>query len=445
MSTAMKQMTEVAEKLVAYGRKGGAAEIEVGIRTSNDFSVQVFNGELEKLTEAGSKNLAIRVFVEGKQATAASSDFSPETLHRLVDNAITRARLGGSDPFAGLPEAEKLSNGEGQLKLYDPLVLTLAPEKKIAIARELEAIGLKDKRIRKSTGASFDSGESLIVLVNSKGFSGAYRRTGVSCGVGFEAGSGDNLQQDYWFDGGISLAGLMPVEAIAKKAVERTARMIGARKVETQNVTLVTDPQMSGRLLGFLSQCIAGASVARRQTFLAEKVGQRIGNEQVNIVDDGLIPSGRRSRPFDSEGVPCRRSTFVDKGILQGFVLNTYFARKLKMSSTGHAGGLTNFYWEPGTSTPESIVKSVDKGLLLTGVMGQGTVPTTGDISLGASGLWIEKGEIVFPVAEITISGNLADLLMNVEMVGNDVDLAHGINAPTIKFKQISVGGTAKA
>lgn len=443
MSTAT-QMTELAEKLVAYGRNRGATEIEVGIDTSSNFSARVFNGAVEKLTEAGSKELALRVLVDGKQANAASSDFNPETLNRLVDNAIARARMGGSDAFAGLPQAQKPSMGEAELKLFDPAVLALAPEKKIALAKELEAIGLKDTRIRKSMGASFNSGENSTILANSKGFSGAYRRTFASCGVGFEAGEGDNLQQNYWADGGVSLTGLMPVEAIAKKAVERTARMIGARKVDTQNVTLVTDPQMSARLLGFLSQCLAGSAVSRRQTFLAEKLGQRIGNDLVTIIDDGLMPGGRGSRPFDAEGVPTRKTTFVDKGMLKGFVLNTYYARKLKMASTGHAGGLTNFYWAPGTSTPEEIIKSVDTGLLLTGVMGQGTVPTTGDISLGASGLWIEKGQIAYPVAEITISGNLADLLMNVEMVGNDVDLAHGINAPTLKFKQISVGGKAK-
>jgi len=444
MSAVTKQtnLNELAEALVAYGRKKGASEMEVTIGDSREFGVKVFNGEVESLTESGSKGLALRVFVDGKKANASSSDFTPDTLHRMVDNAITRARLGGKDALAGLPEPERIMVKEGDLKLYDPAVLAMAPEKKIAFARELESIGLQDKRIKKSTGSGFGTNESALILVNSKGFSGSYRKTSVSAGVSFMAGEGDNLQQDGWGDGSINLAGLWPAERIAKLAAERTARLIGSRKVATQKVPLVVDPQMAASLLGFLAQCIGGGAVTRRQTYLADKLGQRIGNDLVTIIDDALMPGQVASRPFDSEGVASKKHTFVEQGVLKGFTLNTYFGRKLKMPSTGHAGGLTNFYWAAGKSTPEEIIKSVDDGLYLTGIMGQGTVPTTGDISLGAIGLWIEKGAIAYPVSEITISGNLADLLMNVEMVGNDLDIRQGISAPTLKFKEITVGGT---
>ena len=442
MSAVTKQpnLQELAESLVAYGRKQGASEMEISIGTGSEFSVKVFNGEVESLTESGSKSLNMRVFVDGKKANASSSDFTLSTLHSMVDNAITRARLGGKDAFAGLPDNEPVAKGD--LKLFDPAVLAMEPEKKIAFARELEAIGLKDKRIKKSSGASFGTYEGTSILVNSKGFSNSYRKSSASAGVSFMAGEGDNLQQDGWYDGSIHLNGLWSAERIAKMAAERTARLVGSRKVETQKVPLIVDPQMAAMLLGFLSQCISGSSVTRRQTYLADKLGQKIGNELVTIIDDPLMPGQVASRPFDSEGVASKKHTFVDQGVLKGFVLNTYFGRKLKMPSTGHAGGLTNFYWAAGKSTPEEIIKSVDKGLYLTGVMGQGTVPTTGDISLGAVGLWIEKGAIAFPVSEITIAGNLADLLMNVEMVGNDLEIRQGISAPTLKFKEITVGGT---
>ncbi len=441
-TTQQPNLKELAESLVAYGRKQGATEMEVTIGESRDFSVKVFNGEVESLTESGSKGLNMRVFVDGKKANASSSDFTPATLHRLVDNAIARARMGGQDAFAGLPEPERIAVKEGDLRLFDPAVVAMEPEKKIAFARDMEAIGLKDRRIKKSSGASFDTSEGSRILVNSKGFSGSYRKTSANAGVSFMAGEGDNLQQDAWYDGSISLEGLWSAERIAKLAAERTARLIGSRKVETQRVPLVLDPQMAGMLLGFLAQCIGGGAVTRRQSFLADKLGQRIGNELVTVIDDPLMPGQVASRPFDMEGVASKKHTFVERGVLKGFTLNTYFGRKLKLPSTGHAGGLTNFHWANGKSTPGEILKSVDKGLYLTGVMGQGTVPTTGDISLGAVGLWIEKGAIAFPVSEITISGNLADLLMNVEMVGNDLDIRQGISAPTLKFKEITVGGT---
>lgn len=445
MSAKSQNLTQLAESLVNYGRKQGATEIQVRIGESRDFEARVFNGSVEQLTESGSRGLNLRVFVDGRKANASSSDLSEETLHRLMDNAIARARMGGMDAFAGLPDAGRIEASEAALQMHDPAILAMAPEKKIAFARELERIGLADKRVKKSAGSGFSTGEDTLVLVNSKGFSGSYRKTTVNCGVSFGAGEGDNLQEEGWYESSTRLDRLPSPEAIAKIAVDRTVRMIGARKVETQNVPMVTDPQMSARLMGFLAQCIGGASVSRRQTFLAEKLGQRIGNDLVTLVDDPLMPGGIASRPFDAEGVPSRRTAFVEKGVLKSFILDTYYGRRLKMASTGHAGGLTNFHWLPGTSTPEAIIKSIDSGLLLTGVMGQGTVPTTGDISLGASGLWIEKGAIAYPVAEITISGNLADLLMNVEMVGNDLHPRRGMSAPTLKFKQISVGGKAKA
>lgn len=444
MSASTRNLTELAEALVAYGRKRGASEIEVSIGGSRDFNVSVFDGTVENLTESGSKALQLRVFVDGKKANAASSDLAPETLHRLVDNAIARARMSGQDAFAGLPDPVQPTASGESLQLYDPAVLEMAPERKIAFAREMEAIGLKDRRIRKTGGTSFGTSENTLVLVNSRGFSGSYRKTSVGAGATFMAGQGDNLQQESWFDSSITLAGLWTAERIARMAAERTARMIGSRKVETQKVPLVTDPQMSAQLLGFLAECIAGSAVSRRQTYLADRLGQRIGNGLVNIIDDPLMPGRVGSQPFDGEGVASRRTPFVEGGILKGFVLNTYYARKLGMKSTGHAGGLTNFYWAAGRSTPEEILRSVDRGLLLTGVMGQGTVATTGDISLGAVGLWIEKGTVAYPVAEITISGNLADLLMNVEMVGSDLDIRRGVSAPTLKFKEISVGGTVK-
>ncbi len=446
MSTNQENLKALAEGLVAYGRRQGASDIEVTVVETSRFNVNVREQNVERLTEAGTKDLGLRVFVEGKLATAGSQDLEESTLHRLVDNAIARARLGGLDPFAGLPELEPIQASADALKVYDPAVLNLSPESKIAAAMKVESIGLADIRIKKSTGSSYTSVLGSWHLANSKGFSGFFRRTTIACGVGFQAGEGDNLLEDGWFEASTSAAGLPPPEAIACKAVERVTRLIGARKVETQNVPVVFEPPVTaGLLLGFLAQCLVGASIDRRQSFLLDKLGQKIGSDLVTIFDDGLLPGGRGTSPFDGEGVPTRKTLVMDKGLLKSYLLNTYYGRKLKMASTGNAGGVTNFYMAKGSSKPADIIKSVDKGLLLTGTIGFGRVPTTGDISTGAFGLWIEKGEVAFPVAEITISGNLADVLKGVEMVGDDLELNDTIAGPTVKVAQMSIGGKGTA
>jgi len=446
MSTNQVSLKALAENLVAYGRRQGASEIEVTVAEISRFSVNVREQNVERLTQAGNMDLSLRVFVGGKLATAGSQDLAEATLHRVVDNAIARARLGGADPFAGLPEALPIRVSDDELKVFDPAVLELSPESKIASAMKVEAVGLADKRIKASTGSTFTSVVGSWHLANSKGFSGSFRRTTVACGVGFQAGQGDNLLQDQWYEGATSVAGLPTPETIGRKAAERVTRLIGARKIESQNVPVVFEPPVtSDLLLGLLVLCVLGPSIDRRQSFLVDKLGQKIASDLVTIYDDGLLPGGRGTSAFDAEGVPSRKTLVVDKGVLKSYLLNTYYGRKLKMASTGNADWVTNFYMAKGSSKPADIIKSVDKGLLLTGTIGFGRVPTTGDISTGAIGLWIEKGEVAFPVAEITISGNLADVLKGVEMVGDDLELNDTIVGPTVKVAQMSIGGKGAA
>jgi PmbA protein len=296
-----------------------------------------------------------------------------------------------------------------------------------------------------SLGSRFITNVGTRTLVNSKGFAGSYDGTVVYSVVILQAGEGDNLFQDYWFEGGTQLARLPEPEKVAKIAAERVTRLIGARKVETQTVPVVVEPRVTADLLlGMLAGCVNGQSIARRQSFLADKLGEKIGSDLVTVVDDGLLPGGISTQPFDSEGVPCRKTTLFDKGVLKTYLLDTYYGRKLKLASTGNADGTTNFYLAGGKSSPEQIIKSVEKGLLLTGTIGLGTDVTTGDISMGAFGLWIEKGEVAFPVAEITISANLADILKGIEMVGNDLRFLDGTNGPTVKVAEMTIGGTAK-
>lgn len=431
----------LARSLVAYGTRKGASEIEVSIAEGTESRLAVLDREIDQLTESVFKNLNLRVYVDGKAATASSSDFSTETLERLVDNAIARARLGGQDPFAGLPDAEPIRVKAEELGIFDAAVPEMTAEQRIAYARTAEAAGLADRRVKKSSGAACNTFSWRTALANSKGFSGSYRRSLVNAWAGFQSGEGDNLFEDNWGDSSTHLADLKPAEEIGKKAAERVVRLLGGRAVESQVVPVVFDPQMSAWLLGFLGNCLAGATVARRASFLTDKLGTAVGGPLVNIVDDGLLAGGRATVPFDGEGVPSRRTPVFEKGVLKSYLVDTYWGRKLKHPATGSDGGTTNFLWQAGTSSPEEIIRSVDKGLYFTRFLGLGTEPTTGDISVGAFGLWIEKGVLAFPVSGITVSANLGTMLQNVEMVGNDLELRDTVCAPTIRFGGITVGG----
>jgi PmbA protein len=325
MST--QNLLHLAEELVAFGRKNGASQAEVLIREGSEFSVDVREGEIEKLTEAGSKGLSLRVFVDGKMARASSSDFSQQTLHHLMTNAVERAKLSSADPLAGLPEKEALTVDSASLKLSDPAVSELTPEKKIAAARDTEAICLADKRVKKSFGAGYRTNLGTVHLANSNGFSGSYKRTNCSCSVYLQAGDGENLFDEGWGDESHSLSNLESPEEIAKKAINRVTRLIGGRKVETQNVPVVLEPPMTSSLLSFFFSCVNGNSVYLKQSFLAGKVGTKIGSDLVTISDDGLLPGGIGTRPFDAEGVPTRKTVVVEKGILKSYLTDTYAAR----------------------------------------------------------------------------------------------------------------------
>jgi PmbA protein len=441
MKKSNEKLLRLAVDLVAYGRKKGADQVEISIGDGNEFTVDVRQGEIEKLVEAGSKGLSLKVILDQRVATASSSDFSQETLYHIIDNAIVRAKVSNPDPFAGLPEKEAIQADPDGLKMYDEKIVSMAPEKKIAAAKKCESICLTDKRIKKSYGASFGTFVGSTYLANSNGFSGSYSQTTCSCGVYLQAGEGDNLFDEGKGDYSRNLDGLMEPEAIAKEAVHRVTRLIGAKKVKTQNVPLVLESQMTEDLLGFLYNCINGNSVYLKQTFLADKLGQKIAGDLITIIDDGLMLGVPGAKPFDSEGVPVRKNMVIEKGILKNYLMDTYAGRKLKMKSTGNASGPNNFYLKAGKHSPEEIIKSVKNGMLLTGTIGQGLVPTTGDISRGAFGMWIENGEITYPVAEITISGNLGEILNNIKMVGNDLKFKRSINGPTVLVEGITIGG----
>jgi len=440
-------LRDLAEALVTFARKCGADEAEVSVVDGYEFNVDVRKGRIETLIEAGSRSAGVRVIKDKRTAYASSSDLDMATLKRLVRGAVRRAEFGSPDEFAALAPLSKEPVDAAALKLYDPAIAGLDSATKIALARETERAALRDKRITNSYGATFGSNEIRSVLALTNGFIGEYQQTYCGLGVGLQAGDTDNRVEDSWSSSKRHFKELETPEEIARKAVERTVRQLKPRKIKTQNVPVIFEPTQTAWLMGFLFGCVTGTAVYQKSTFLAGKLGQKIGNERVTVIDDALMPGALGSHPFDSDGLPCRKTVVVKKGILKSYLCNIYAARKLGLASTGSAdgGGVGpgNFYLEPGPAAvaQKDIIAGTKKGLLLIRTLGHGLNAVTGDISRGAFGLWIEDGAIAYPVSEITISGNLGRVLESIEAVGTDLEFHSAVTGPTVKVAELTVGG----
>ncbi len=436
----------LAERLVELGRRAGADEVEVAVGEGTEFNVDVRLGRVENLVEAGSRVLGLRVIKDKRTAFASTSDLTWSTLRRLVRNAVRRAELASRDEFAGLAPLSATRVDPLALDLHDPEIRTLDAAAKVRLALTTERIARADKRITNSHGASFITNESRTLLVNSNGFRGAYDQTYCGLGVSLQAGGTDDRVEDSWSSSKRRYRDLASPEEIARMAVARTVRQLNPRKVATQRVPVIFEPTQTAWLMGFLFSCVSGVAVYQRASFLADRLGQRVGNERVTVIDDALLPGGLGSRPFDSDGLPSGRHVVVDRGMLQKYLCNIYAARKLGLPSTGSADGTgvspANFFFQPGTRTAREIIASTRKGFLLVRTLGHGLNPTTGDISRGAFGLWIENGEIAYPVSEVTISGNLGELLEAVEEVGNDLEFHGAVAGPTLKVAEMTVAGS---
>jgi PmbA protein len=435
----------LAEKLVTFGRSQGADEIEVTIADGLEFSVDVRLGKIESMLEAGSRYLGFRLVKDSKTASATSSDLNMETLERLVKNAIHRASLANPDKYAGIPEPTERTFDTSSLKIFDPDIMELVPQQKISLAVETEKIALADKRITNSHGANFEAKEVSSVLANSHGFIHQYKESFCSLSLGVQAGGTDEKVEDYWASASRHLCDLDPPEKVAQKAVERTVRQLNPRKIKTQAVPVIFEPTMTSWLLSFLFACVSGTAVYQSLSFLSDKFGEKIGDENISVYDDGRIPGKLGTRPYDSEGVPTGKHCVIERGKLKNFLCNTYSGKKLALPSTGNADGAgvgpNNFFLRPGDKSPEDIIKKTEKGLILIRTIGHGLNPVTGDISRGAFGLWVEKGEIAYPVSEITIAGNLGTILNQIEDIGNDLEFRSTICGPTLKIEELTVAG----
>ena len=445
-------LKEIAVDVVERAMKAGATAADAIARDGNEFSTLVRLGEVETLKESGARALGLRVFVGKRVAATHTSDFSREGVERLVSSAITLAKATSEDSVAGLPDAASLGSLTQNLDLYYDDVYSLSTADRIDYARRAEAAALAvDARITNSDGGSFEAATGYKVLANSLAFVGEYRRSYCSVSaVPIAQADGSAMQRDYWYSASRTLQKLESPEAVGRKAAERTLRRVGARKVATQKVPVVFDPMVARGIIDHVFDAVNGDAIYRHASYLAGKLGEQIAGENITIIDDGTMVGGFGSSPFDGEGVPTRRTVVVERGVLKSYLLNTYTARKLKLQTTGNAArGLTgnpgigsgNFFLQPRDKSPKEILRDIPNGLYVTEFLGFGVNLVTGDFSRGASGLWIENGELTFPVEEITVAGNLKDMLRNVSAIGNDLEFRSSIAAPTLRIDGMTIAG----
>lgn len=439
------------ERLLASARRRGAVEADAFLVEEEELTLQVRLGQVESLRHARERHCSLRIFTETGSASATTSDLSPAALERLVDETLALAAVARRDEHSGLPAPEALARAIPDLDLLDAEGHALPLEEKIAVARRAEAAALGfDPRVTNSEGAEFWDRRARVAYASSAGFAGGFEASIFAFSVTPVAVQDGEMQRDYWYTGARTLAGLEPPELVGEIAARRALRRLGARKLETQEVPVVFDPETAASLVRTLTIAATGPSLYRGASFLVGKLGERIATPAVTIIDDALMPNGLGSRPFDGEGVASRRVVLVDRGVLASYLLDTYSARKLGLAATGHAmrepgGGVgvghTNLYLVPGPHSPEEIIASVDRGLYVTELIGFGVNFVTGDYSRGAVGLWIENGELAYPVEEITIAGNLLKMLQDVELVGNDLTFRDQSAAPTLKIARMTVAG----
>ncbi len=445
----------VVERALQKLRSAGAASGDCMLVESDSLEVRVRGEEIEHLKQSRAKTLGVRAFVRGdaglQQAMGSTADLADEAVERLVEHTLGLAQATAGDPFAG-PPAEAVAETLLDLALYDPSDQPAKAEARIEAARRIErAARAVDPRISNSEGSEAQSHFSTVVYGDMRGFLSSYGAASHSFMSTPLAVDGDSMQRDYAFAVSRTLAGLPEPEVIGREAGERALRRLGARPVETCEVPVLFEPRVAASLLRQLLQCASGYAVYRGASYLIDQVGEVVAAPGVTVIDDATLPSGLGSKPFDGEGMPTRRNVLVENGRLVQYLFDTYSARKLGAASTGNATrrpgsspsvGPTNLWLEPGTLSPEDMLASTERGFLVTELIGFGFNAVTGDYSRGAAGFWIESGAIAHPVEEVTIAGNLGDMLRGIDEIGSDLRWFGRVAAPSLRISRMTVAGS---
>lgn len=440
------QLTLLSD-LIEAARKAGADAADAAAFNAASVSVAWRLGELEKLERSESCDLGLRVFVGKRQATVSSTDFKPETLKEVVDRAVAMAKAAPEDPYCGLAEPEQIAADQPAIDICD----SLEPDTQDLIddAREAEDAARSVPGVTNSEGSETGWSRAEIAMAATNGFARTYATSSHSLAASVLAGEGLGMERDYDFTTAVYRSDLEAPAAIGRNAGERAVKRLNAAKVETQQVPVVYDPRVAGGLVRHAASGINGAAIARGTSFLKDSMGERIFPEGVAVVDDPHRVRGLRSKPFDGEGLPNARRVLFENGLLKTWLLDLASARQLGLQSTGHAARgtatppsprATNLYMEAGSQTPEELLGDIKNGFYVTELIGMGVNMVTGDYSRGASGFWIENGEITRPVSEMTIAGNLRNMFAALTPA-NDLAFRFGVDAPTIRIDGMTVAG----
>ncbi len=435
------RLSAVVEYVLAEARKSGASAAEAGVNTSQGLSLTVRLGEVETVEHTRDKGMGVTVYFGQRTASASTTDFSEQALRETVRAACTIARYTAEDDCAGLADPERLAKDIPDLDLHHPW--NPGTERAIELARAAEsaARGL-DKRITNSEGGSLSTHEGLEVYGNTHGFLGAVAATRHSLSVSVIAQDDSGMQRDYWYTVARAAGALESPEKVGLEAARRSLRRLGSQKLSTRDCPVLYEAPLASSLLSHLVSAVRGSSLYRQASFLLDSLGKPVFADFVRIHEQPHLKGAQGSAAFDSEGVATKPRDLVRDGILQGYVLDSYSARKLKMATTGNAGGVHNLTIEPGRDDLEGLRRRMHTGLLVTELIGFGVNMVTGDYSRGAAGFWVENGEIQYPVEEITIAGNLKDMFRHVAAVGNDVDTRGNIRSGSILIENMTVAGS---
>jgi PmbA protein len=452
----LTQLEAIASRAVARAQELGATDAECTLAEGEEFSAGVRMREIESLKQAGSRGAGIRVLVGRNAGSSRTSDLSEKGIEEMVRSAMDLARVTTEDPYAGLPDpadlgALHIGAIQADLKLYDSAIEAMETDWKIAQARLAEETALSaDPRISNSEGASFDSYLGARAFANSRGFTGSYRTTSCGLSVVPVAKSNGHMERDYWHTSSRRASGIESAEEVGRRAAVRTLRRLDARKAATQKAPVIFEPRAARSLLGDVSDAVNGGAIYKHASFLTGKLGEKIASEALTIIDDSTMPGLFGSTPFDDEGVTSRRTVVIERGVLKSYLLNTYFARKLGLKTTGNAArglggnagiGTGNFYIEAGGITEEAMIAQVGQGLYVTELIGATANNVTGDYSSGAAGLWIENGELTYAVSEITIAGNMKQMLMDLAQTASNLEFRGSIASPTIMIQEMTISG----
>ena len=436
-----------AARLVEDARRAGADAADAVAVRGMSVSVEVRDGAVEESERSEGDDVGLRVFVGRRQAVVSTNDLTADGMRGLAERAVAMARVAPEDPYAGLADAAQLAKDFPDLELAGATLPSVAELE--AMAQEAERAALGVKGVTKSGGASASAGIGGMVLATSHGFHGAYLGSQHGVSAMAIAGEGTGMERDYDYSSARHAGDLEKPETVGRSAGERAVARSNPRKVATQKVPVVFDPRVAGSLVGHLAGAVNGASIARKSSFLRDKMGAKLFADGVRIVDDPLRKRGLRSRPFDAEGVAGKRLAIIEDGALMSWLLDCATARELGLATTGHAQrgvssspspGASNLHLEAGRMTPGELIADIGQGFYITDMIGSGVNGVTGDYSRGASGFWIENGKLTFPVSEVTIAGHLLDIFRSLTPA-NDLVFRYATNAPTVRIEGLTLAG----